>query len=273
MSTNLRRHVSFEAAFTRLHRPGLFLGAVIVVAIAVSYTWTQTSTRFFDFSPDQYWAVIATQGGAQGWPPLFAYVLALYGVAAWRYDATGESAYVAMLGFADRWRTVTVRIFVTTGISIGLSVASWAASIATALIVGSPMLTRHIWSMVLLKGVWTVVCGLTFCQVGAMLCVAWRSRGAALMTLLAVPWLVEPVLTQLLQSTSNLSSISEWSAYLPFTAFSAILGGHTDSQLDFGLPQLAPHTALYYCSTAVAASVGIIAIRYCRADGEHQREV
>lgn len=274
MSSKWAQHLKYEARFTRFCRPHWALLAVVVFAVMISLAWAETSIHFFDFTPSQYWTVIATQGGAQGWPPLFAYLIALYGVRAWRYDATGETAYVAFLGFGDRWRTALIRICATCLIAAGLSVVSWCTSLATASIVGSPPLTSDIWRLVLVKGAWTLMCGVTYCQVGAMFCVLWRSRGAALTTLLVVPWLIEPILIQIVTSTPSLSAYTGAMAYLPFTAVSAILGSHAESQVGFGSgsPQLAPWEASYYCVVAGALCVAVLMIRYCLADGERQRD-
>lgn len=267
------RHLSYEARFTRLCHPEHALLAVVVLSATISVTWRQMSITSYGFSPIQYWSVIATQGGTQGWPPLFAYVVALYGVRAWRHDATGESAFVALLGFAGRWRTALVRIGAISVIAVGLSLAAWLTSVSTALLVGSPQLTPESLRILLVKGAWTVVCGLTFAHVGSALCVLWRSRGAALTTLLLVPWLLEPLLTQLVQSTPSLGSYANTTAYLPFTAMAATLGSSSDAQFGYGKPLLTPREAAIYSLTAAVICIGALVIRYCFSDGERQREI
>lgn len=271
--TRFRLHISYE-----LHclRTSFWLVAVVVSSIATAVALTFIvglfNSNYLELGIKQHWALISTQGGTFGWLPFFAFPLALLGVLMWAQDCGGDSGFVAYSSFPDRWLTAGVRTAILTILSTAISVGAQAVSLLVAvLFLDAPTLEGH-WALVAVKTAWMAVCGTTFANLGAALCVLCRSPLAAISLLVLFPWILEPVVIELTALAQPLHWLEPALQFLPFRVAGDSLGSpYWESITDERLVQLTPSSAAIASFLWASLAALVVQWRYCTADGNGGR--
>src|SRR5690606_2446112 len=120
-------------------------------------------------------------------------------------------------------RTVIVRSVTLLVVSVLLALAVQTAALTTAwFLLPHDLLTENL-LLIATKTVWMSIVAAGFAHIGALLCVLSRSPLTALALLLIIPWIIEPVATQLIELVPHLQWASKASLYLPFQLISAPL--------------------------------------------------
>lgn len=243
------------------------VAALLAVTVGMTVVVGLSMEAYYELDERLRWAAVVTQGGVLGWPPLFAFFLALLGVLLWAQDAGGESSYVAYSSFPDRWRTALVRSALLTAASAALavSVAALAAVIGWLCFdLGPP--SGHL-SLIGTKALWTVVCGVAFAHLGAVLCVVSRSPLIATALLLVIPWVLEPVVVELGNLVAGLAWLAPALRFLPFRVAGDVVGSPELESTAWSVGgQLAPLPAAVTAVVLAVASAALVHWRHCRAD-------
>lgn len=266
----LRRHLVYEWwILCRAHWLPWLVLSMLGVTAALALVVGTTARESWLLNDEDMWALAGTMGGTLGWPPMYAFFLALLGVLMWRDDCGGESATVAYATFPRRWRTALIRSATLTTLSACLSWCAVAVSLGVYVLVADMPSVSGQWTLILAKAAWATTCGVCFAHLGALMCVVARSALIGTSLLVIVPWVLEPILVEAATRVAGLSWLAAGVQFLPFRLAGDALGDPSFDALGrTTFAQLEPSSAGVISILLSVGAAAAVQWRYCASDAD-----
>lgn len=225
-----------------------------VVSGLLAYSAAHDSGGGF-VTPRQAWPVVIAQGAPLGAPLAVGFVGALYGLQGWAEDAAGGMATTTLTTFRRRTPVAVARFAAITLASALLAGAACLVATATGLVFLGPA-HLHLGELAI-KSVRVIVYAIALAVIAGSLCVLLRSAMLAAFALLLLPWLIEPLISELFFVVPFLQPHIDLLRFLPFRAMGDMLA---DATFTGGFELGPPHLGLSGATAESAAFSAILAL-------------
>jgi hypothetical protein len=242
------------------------LVVTVVVAAALISSLTAASSLVTDSDTSaEAWSLLATQGATMGAPPLCGYLIGLTGILAWSEEVSGEASMVTPLGVPRRWKAFVARNLSVVAVAVMLATATCLISIACGLAFTDLDLSSPVGRLLVVK--WLRLS--TFCALLSLIAGATtilvRSAVIAAFVLLLLPWVVEPLIVQIVVIVPALGSLIPCLSYLPFAALGDVLAVPAFDGFVLGRTNLAQGAAVGVAGSATALLLVAANVTYGRS--------
>lgn len=248
----------------------LIAGAALLLTALVSGLLAYSAVHNTDsgfHAPRNAWAVVISQGASLGAPLAVGFLGALYGLQGWAEEVTGGMAATTLTTFPRRIPVALARFVSIATASAVLTVAACVVAAAAGLVfLGAAHTSGHL-GLIAVKSVRVIAYSTALAVIAGALCVLLRSPMVAAFVLLLVPWLLEPLITELFFIVPFLQPHIDLLQYLPFRALSDMAADYTfTGGFEIGPPHLALADATAESAAFTTALALLAAIVFWRRD-------